>query len=140
MPGLRRVEGPWRMHGLRRVEGVLQPPSLLGFRQEEMMSHLLPRLRRVEGAWRMLGLRRQEMMSFAARPRSLACTELRVAHAVAAAVAVVALRHAVAEDVPRRGRGRGRGRRADAIKVSAHGGEQVGEAGKPAKARCNRTS
>ena len=137
LPGRRQMRGPWRMPGLRRGEGLVRMPGRRRVEGAWRMSGLRP----VEGAWRMHG-RRQEMMSFAARPRSLACAELRVAHAVAAAVAVVALRHAVAEDVPRRGRGRGRGRgrRADAIKVSAHGGEQVGEAGKPAKARCNRTS
>ena len=98
----------------------------------------MPRRRRVEGAWRMPGLRRLvSTMSYAARLRIPACAEIGAARAVAAAVAVVA--HVIAEDGVR-GQGRGRGPLADGIKVSAHGAEQVGEAGKPAKARCNRTS
>ena len=121
MPGRRRVEGAWRMHGLRRVEGAWR----------------LPGRRRGEGAWRMPGLRRQDIneMSCAARLRSPACAELGAARAVAAAVAVVVLRHAIAEDGVR-----GQGRLAGGKKVSAHGVEQLGEAVKPAKARCNRTS
>ena len=104
--GLRRGHGAWRMPGRRRVEG----------------------------AWRMPGLRRQERMSCAARLRSPACAELGAACAVAAAVAVVVLRHAIAEDGVR-----GHGRLASGINVSAHDVEQLGKAGKPAKPRCNRT-
>ena len=108
-PVRRRVEaaaskgGPWRMPGLRRVEGALHMPG----RRRVEGAWRMPGRRRVEGAWRMHGLRRHEMMSFAARPRSLACAELGLVRAVAAAVAVVALTHAIAEDGVR-GQGRGR--------------------------------
>ena len=156
MPGLRRVEGAWRMPGLRRwrtavpavvvalgyiargVADVVGDPIPGAGRGTGLRrghgAWRMPGRRRVEGAWRMPGLRRQEMMSCAARLRSPACAELGAARAVAAAVAVVVLRHVIAEDGVR-----GHGRLASGINVSAHDVEQLGKAGKPAKPRCNRT-